>query len=72
MIKKNTKIVFEGENKIIEDIGGIPLSKGEIITLRTKEKVVKFKVIKKQIECQEDGADLIANITYNLAKVINK
>ena len=33
MIKKNTKVIFkDGENKKIEDmVGGIPLSKGEII-----------------------------------------
>lgn len=72
MIKKNTKIIFEGENKVIEDTGGIPLSQGEIISLKTKENIVKFKVIKKQVECQEEGADLIAKITYRLTKLSNK
>jgi len=72
MIKKNTKITFEHNNQIVEDTGGIPLSEGEIINMRTEKGEEKFKVSKKIVECRADGADLIANITYKLSKIANK
>ncbi len=46
MIKKNTKIIFEGEKgKKIEYLeGGIPLSKGEIITIHEDLKIKALTV----------------------------
>ena len=46
MIKKNTKVIFnDGENKKTEDmVGGIPLSKGEIIRVHKNDKVVLYEM----------------------------
>lgn len=70
MIKKNTKIVFEGEkNKKFEALeGGMPLSKGEIIHIHQDNKVVDYEVIDKLIECFLEGKNQIVNITYTLRK----
>lgn len=48
MIKKNTKIIIEGEkNNNLEALqGGIPLSKGEIIKIHDSGKVMKLKTSK--------------------------
>jgi hypothetical protein len=71
MIKKNTKIIIEGEeNKQLEALqGGIPLSKGEIINIHEGPKVVSYKVKDKLIDCLLDGEDQIVNITYVLKKI---
>lgn len=71
MIKKNTKVIFqEGENKKEEDmIGGIPLSKGEIIKVHKKEAVIDYKVIEKNIDAYLDGDDQVVNITYIVSKI---
>ena len=67
MIKKNTKIIFEGEDGNSKElIGGIPLSKGEIITLNKSE---KFEVIDKIVEIEDKGKDQIADIIYKLKKL---
>lgn len=70
MIKKNTKMVFEGEkNAKLEALqGGIPLSKGEIISIHEGEKVTKYEVKDKQIDCFMEKDDQIVNITYTLKK----
>lgn len=71
MIKKNTKIIIEGEDssKFEALQGGIPLSKGEIITLHEGTKTSKYKVKEKQVECFLDREDQIVNITYTLIRV---
>ena len=70
MIKKNTKIVFEGEGNTKLDAlqGGIPLSKGEIISIHEGQKVTKYEVKDKTIDCFFEGEDQIVNITYVLKK----
>ncbi len=70
MIKKNTKIIIEGEdNSRFEALqGGIPLSKGEIISLHEGNKVSKYQVKEKTVECFLNGEDQIVNITYKLVK----
>ena len=71
MIKKNTKIVIEGEdsNKFEALQGGIPLSKGEIVSIHEGSKVISYKVKDKTIGCFLEGEDQIVNITYVLKKV---
>jgi len=71
MIKKNTKIIIEGEeNKQLEALqGGIPLSKGEIINIHEGNKIVSYKVKDKSIDCFLESEDQIVNITYILKKV---
>jgi len=66
MIKKNTKVIFEdGENKRSEDmVGGIPLSKGEIIKVHQGGEVMTYEVTDKIIDAFLDGEDQIVDITY--------
>jgi hypothetical protein len=70
MIKKNTKIIIEGEDnkKFAALQGGIPLSKGEIINIYNGSKVVCYKVKNKLIDCFLEGDDQIVNMTYVLKK----
>ena len=71
MIKKNTKIIIEGEdsNKFEALQGGIPLSKGEIIKIHKGSKIISYKVKDKLIDCFLDEEDQIVNITYVLKKI---
>lgn len=66
MIKKNTKVIFEdGENKRSEDmVGGMPLSKGEIIKVHKDDEVILYEVVDKIIDAFLDGEDQNVNITY--------
>ncbi len=66
MIKKNTKVIFEdGEDKRSEDmVGGIPLSKGEMIKVHKDDKVVLYEVVDKIVDCFLDDRDQIVDITY--------
>lgn len=68
MIKKNTKVIFQnGENKRSEDmVGGIPLSKGEIIKVHEGDKIILYKVADKTVDCFLNGDDQTINITYLL------
>jgi len=70
MIKKNTKIIFEGEeNEKLKNLeGGIPLSKGETIKIIEKGKSQSYQVKDKIIECNLNGSDQIINITYILKR----
>jgi len=70
MIKKNTKIIFEdGENKRSEEmIGGMPLSKGEIIHVHEGSTIFDYEVKDKIIDCFIEGNDQIVNVTYVLRK----
>ncbi|MGD9276195.1 MAG: hypothetical protein PVJ67_03420 [Candidatus Pacearchaeota archaeon] len=69
MIKKNTKIIFEGEKGDSKElIGGIPLSVGEIVkvTEEDSDQAKDFEVTDKKTEFFLNGEDQIANITYIL------
>lgn len=70
MIKKNTKVIFEnGENKKTEDmVGGIPLSKGEIIKLHEGDSVTMYEVVDKIVDCFLNSEDQIVDITYIVRK----
>jgi hypothetical protein len=70
MIKKNTKVIFaDGENKTEEEmIGGMPLSKGEIVRVHKGNKVIEYSVSDKTIDCFLDGNDQIVNIVYTLKR----
>ena len=66
MIKKNTKVIFkDGENKKIEDmVGGIPLSKGEIIRVHENDNVVLYEVVDKIVDCFLNSEDQVIDIIY--------
>lgn len=69
MIKKNTKITFKdsnGEKK--ELMGGIPLSKGEIIHVTENSEKIDYIVEDKIVNFSLDGEDQIADIEYILVK----
>ena len=70
MIKKTTKVIFEdGENQRSEEmVGGIPLSKGEIIRVHEGEAVVTYEVVEKIIDAFLAGNDQVVNITYIVKK----
>ena len=70
MIKKNTKFIFEGKDKTKLNVlvGGIPLSKGEVICFHDKNKKVNYKVVDKKIDCMIKDNDQIVDITYVLKK----
>ncbi|MFH1364379.1 MAG: hypothetical protein ABIH52_01860 [Candidatus Aenigmatarchaeota archaeon] len=71
MIKKNTKIVFEdGEKQETEELmGGIPLSKGEVVHVHTETSDdLIYEVVDKKIECTLKSEDQIVNITYVLRR----
>jgi len=67
MIKKNTKIIFE-DGKEEQMDGGMPLTKGEIIHLHKKDKIIDYEVKDKIIDCFLEGKDQVVNITYILKK----
>jgi len=71
MIKKNTKVVFvDGENERTEDmVGGIPLSKGEVINVHQNKEIIKYEVTAKDIDCFLDGEDQIIDIVYTVRKI---
>ncbi len=70
MIKKNIKVIFEnGDNKRTEEmIGGIPLSKGEILHIHEGNKVVQYEVVDKMVDIFLNNDDEIVNITYIIKK----
>lgn len=71
MIKKNTKIIFEdGENAGSDElVGGMPLSKGDIVHIHRDDKVVDYEVADKTIDCFMGGEDQVVNIVYKLRKI---
>lgn len=69
MIKKNTKMIFEGGDESKELMGGIPLSKGEIIKVTENGKECAYEVVEKIVNFNLDGDDQIADIAYRLQKV---
>jgi len=66
MIKKNTKAIFiDGDFK--GDYawkGGIPLSKGEIMSVKINGKLLQYKLIKKEISCDAESEDQIVEVIY--------
>lgn len=71
MIKKNTKVIFEdnGNSSSDELVGGMPLSKGDIVNVhRGHQGVADYEVVDKIIDCFMGGDDQIVNITYKLRK----
>lgn len=70
MIKKNTKVIFKSEidERSEEMVGGIPLSKGEVMTIHLDGKIELYEVTDKIIECFLDGEDQVVNITYVVSK----
>jgi len=71
MIKKNTKVIFEnGDNNRSEEmVGGMPLTKGEVLTVHNKSgKKVIYEVADKIIDAFLDREDQVVNITYILRK----
>jgi len=70
MIKKNTKVIFvDGDNNQTDDlVGGLPLTKGEIVHVHKDDKLTDYEVIEKNIECFMDGEDQKVDITYTLKK----
>ena len=70
MIKKNTKVVFQdGKDKRTDELmGGMPLSKGEIVHVHEGDKTTDYEVFDKIIDCFLKGEDQIVNITYVLKK----
>jgi len=71
MIKKTTKIIFKeaGTETSQNLIGGMPLSKGEIVHLKRKDlEVTDYLVVDKIIDCVENGQDWAVDVTYVLKK----
>ncbi len=70
MIKKNTKVIFQdGGNQVTEElVGGIPLSKGEVVHFHKNSKTIDYKVVDKKVDCFLNGEDQKINITYKLKK----
>jgi len=70
MIKKNTKIIFLDKNDALADelIGGIPLTKNEIVNVTKNGVISAYEVTDKKIELIYENEDQIANITYTLKK----
>ena len=70
MIKKNTKIIFEDNAGGAADelMGGIPLSKGEIVKVQRDGQAIDYEVADKKVEIIFEGEDQTANITYTLRR----
>lgn len=71
MIKKNTKVIFEGvpDAPSQELVGGMPLSKGELVRVHREDgSLLNLIVAEKTVDCFFKGADQEVNITYVLRK----
>jgi len=66
MIKKNTKAIFlDGDYKGEYDWkGGIPLSEGEIMSVKINGKLLQYKLIKKDVSCDAENEDQIVDVLY--------
>jgi hypothetical protein len=66
MIKKNTKVIFlDGDFKGEYDWkGGIPLSEGEIMSVKINGKLLQYKLAKKQVSCDAESEDQIVDVLY--------
>ena len=72
MIKKTTNIVFQDNigEKTEEMLGGIPLTKGELVHVHNKldDSHSDYEVIDKIIDCELNGKEQKVNIKYVLKK----
>ena len=69
MIKKDTNIIFIDEpSRKTELVGGIPLSKGYVITFNEDGKKTDYFVFDKKVELLFNGKEQNAKITYFLKK----
>ena len=66
MIKKNTKAIFlDGDFKGEYDWkGGIPLSEGEIMSVKINGKLLQYKLTKKEVSCDAESEDQIVDVLY--------
>ncbi len=66
MIKKTTTVIFKSgkSQKAEEMVGGIPLSKGEVVSVHQGKKTVKYVVVDKIVDCFLSGKDQEVQITY--------
>jgi len=66
MIKKNTKAIFlEGDFKGEYDWkGGIPLSEGEMMSVKINGKLLQYKLVKKEVSCDAESEDQIVDVVY--------
>jgi len=66
MIKKNTKAIFlDGDFKGEYDWkGGIPLSEGEIMSVKINGKLLQYKLVKKEVSCDAENEDQIVDVLY--------
>ena len=67
MIKKNTKAIFlDGDFKGEYDWkGGIPLSEGEIMSVKINGKFFQYKLTKKEVSCDAESEDQIIDVLYS-------
>ena len=66
MIKKNTKAIFlDGDYKGEYDWkGGIPLSEGEIMSMKINGKLLQYKLVNKKVSCNAESEDQIVEVLY--------
>ncbi|MDP3987126.1 MAG: hypothetical protein Q8P81_02775 [Nanoarchaeota archaeon] len=66
MIKKNTKAIFlDGDFKGEYDWkGGIPLSEGEILSVKINGKLLQYRLTKKEVSCDAESEDQIVDVLY--------
>jgi hypothetical protein len=66
MIKKTTKAIFKenGEERVEDLVGGIPLSIGETMTIKNGNDSKEWKVVDKKIVYANDGEDQLVEVTY--------
>ena len=64
MIKKNTKWIIDGNEEDL--VGGMPLSKGEKLSLEKEGSVKNYIVSDKKINIIDKGEEKEVNITYTL------
>lgn len=70
MIKKTTKVIFEDDKVESSDelVGGMPLSKGDVVHIHRGENIIDYIVTDKIVDCYMGGDDQLVNITYKLKK----
>lgn len=67
MIKKNTKIIIDGK-ETLDEIGGVPLSKGETVRVHSPAGVEEYVVVEKTVDYLEEDGDSVINIQYRLER----
>jgi hypothetical protein len=67
LIKKNTKVIIEGEGEL-DWAGGMPLAKGEDFTVHEGGKTTIYLVSDKKVDCFVEGDEQIVNVVYTLRR----